>query len=332
VLARAAELETLSILLRARTPVNPPSAAEALERAIQAHVDAAKAAATDSSKPLAAFSGAPVVRATRNLHAAEIDLLRLAPTEYLRGQLAAVQAYVHRVLPRGEGSRSSLDAIVKQSKLSDPDREAVLATLREAQSEDRKSVARVRSFRNVLLVTAAGLALGALAMALLGVFAPDAIPLCFHPGTNVVCPTAESPVGKADVDTVIADTTSGWDLALVEIVGVLAAGIAAAAALRRIKGTSTPYSLPVALAVLKLPTGALTALLGLLLMRGQFVPGLSALDNSGQIVAWAVVFGYSQQLFTRLVDDQAQTVLDKVGSPGVPAAGGQDAATAADAR
>ncbi|MGZ6576345.1 MAG: hypothetical protein ACXVHJ_35815, partial [Solirubrobacteraceae bacterium] len=77
--------------------------------------------------------------------------------------------------------------------------------------------------------------------------------------------------------------------------------------------TSTPYSLPLALAVLKLPTGALTALLGLLLMRGGFVPGLSALDSSAQIIAWALVFGYSQQLLTHLVDKQAQTVLEGVG-------------------
>jgi hypothetical protein len=103
---------------------------------------------------------------------------------------------------------------------------------------------------------------------------------------------------------------SGWDIAVVELVGLVAAAIAAAAALRNVQGTSTPYSLPVALAVLKLPTGALTALLGLLLMRGGFVPGLSALDSPAQIIAWALVFGYAQQLLTRFVDSQAQTVLE----------------------
>ena len=54
------------------------------------------------------------------------------------------------------------------------------------------------------------------------------------------------------------------------------------------------------------------AVLGLLLMRGQFIPGLTALDSSAQILAWALVFGYGQQLFTRLVDQQAHTVLDRV--------------------
>jgi len=55
-----------------------------------------------------------------------------------------------------------------------------------------------------------------------------------------------------------------------------------------------------------LPTGALTAVLGLLLMRANFVPGLSALDSSAQILACALVFGYAQQLLTRFVDNQAQ--------------------------
>src|SRR4029453_12223378 len=106
----------------------------------------------------------------------------------------------------------------------------------------------------------------------------------------------------------IAATVSPWDLALVELIGLLAAAVAAAFALRGIRGTTTPYGLPVALALLKLPTGALTAVLGLLLMRGQFVPGLSALDSSAQILSWAIILGYSQQLLTRFVDQRAHTV------------------------
>jgi hypothetical protein len=115
-----------------------------------------------------------------------------------------------------------------------------------------------------------------------------------------------------DIDDVVAETAKRWDLLVVELVGLTAAAIAAAAAIKNIRGSSDRYGLPVALAALKLPTGAITAFLGLLLMRGQFVPGLSALDTSAQILAWALVFGYAQQLFTRLVDQQGQTVLNSV--------------------
>ena len=57
---------------------------------------------------------------------------------------------------------------------------------------------------------------------------------------------------------------------------------------------------------MKIPLGALTAVLGLVLMSGGFVPGLSALDTSAQILAWALVFGFSQQLLTRLVDQRGR--------------------------
>jgi hypothetical protein len=139
----------------------------------------------------------------------------------------------------------------------------------------------------------------------------------------VVCPTAEVPVpaDAVDIDAAVASAVGPWDLALIELVGLIAAAVAAAVSLRGIKGTSTPYGLPVALALLKLPTGALTAVLGILLMRGGFVPGLSALDSSAQILAWAVVFGYAQQLFTGVVDAQAQTVLDDVSGKSPAAAG-----------
>jgi len=68
--------------------------------------------------------------------------------------------------------------------------------------------------------------------------------------------------------------------------------------------------------VVQLSTFLLFPLLGLLLMRGAFVPGVSALDSDAQIISWAIVFGYAQQLFTRLVDDQATSVLEQVGGRG----------------
>jgi hypothetical protein len=213
------------------------------------------------------------------------------------------------------------------SRLTESDRQAVISAVRAASSESRWKVTRLRSFRNVIVVAALMLLLVTVGTVVFAFQRPSDLPLCFTPA-NVVCTTSttevpaadrptptgqESVAGQAATDQIMRDTASGWDVAVVMLVGLIAAAVAAAAAVRNVRGTSTPYSLPVALAVLKLPTGALTALLGLLLMRGGFVPGLSALDSSAQIVAWALVFGYAQQLLTRLVDDQAQTVLDRTG-------------------
>jgi len=313
---------------------------------------------------LPALTGSAVDRVISQLDAVEAEILRIAPPDYLRGQLPGLLAHAQLHLDAHDPRRIRVEAISERVDTEDAaererealeraeatrsswrrarggpgpasaehpfvreldrsDQEAVVSAVRAASSESRWRVARLRSFRNVLAVASLVLALGAVGVAILGWSNLKALPLCFTPA-NVVCPTRtievpprqqrgslgeQSAASQAATDDIMRDKVTGWDITIVEVVGLLAAAIAAATAVRNVRGTSTPYGLPVALAVLKLPTGALTALLGLLLMRGGFVPGLSALDSPGQILAWAIVFGYAQQLLTRFVDTQAQTVL-----------------------
>ena len=54
--------------------------------------------------------------------------------------------------------------------------------------------------------------------------------------------------------------------------------------------SAAPYDVPFALALLKVPTGALTAVTGILLLGGGFVPGFSELDTQRQILAYAPGF------------------------------------------
>jgi hypothetical protein len=314
-LTRVAELETQMVLALGTAP--GPDATR-LAEAIRGHLDEAKEAAQRHWQPREWASGSSVERTMSNLDAAQADLLRLLPDDTLRGLMPSLLAHVRHHLCSGDPRRTSMEELATRAHdhaLQPHERDVVINATRDASAAARGEIMRVRSFRNVLLLAAAMLTVAAVAVAVLGALRPAAFALCFNPGGKVVCPSNETLVDgtPADVDPVIDETASGWDVPLVATVGLVAAGVAAAAALRGIRGTSTPYSLPVALAVLKLPTGALTAVLGLLLMRGQFVPGLSALDTSAQILAWAVVFGYAQQVFTRLVDRQAHAVLDDVG-------------------
>jgi hypothetical protein len=309
------------------TEAHEVAAAAALTRTIHGHLDeardAAKGAGPSGVGHLRSWiGGASLERAASNLDAAEADLLALAPLPDLRAQMPNVMAHVRRHLNPDDPRRVRVEAINDRGDpppLDEVDRGTVVGAARAASSEGRREVVRVRSFRNVLLITAGLLSLAAGGVVILGIVNPDVIPLCFQPGERVVCPTGETPLaGGGGVEAVTRQTTSSWDLPLIELVGLIAAAVVAAASVSGIKGTSIPYSLPVALSLLKLPTGALTAVLGLLLMRGEFIPGLSALDSSGQIVAWAVFFGAAQHAFTRLVDQQAQTILEGVGSPTGP--------------
>lgn len=94
-----------------------------------------------------------------------------------------------------------------------------------------------------------------------------------------------------------------------------AAGLAGSLAIRKIRGTNTPYSIPAMLILLRLPIGALSALFGIMLINGEVIPGLSNLDSTPQIAAWAIIFGIAQESVTRLIDAQGNKVLGNVRGP-----------------
>lgn len=285
-----------------------------------------------------------------NLDAAEALLLNIAPADHLLGQAASLLNHVQCHLIPTDPRRQEFERIARclglntaangslqssngqhptgrhRQQLVESERGQIVTAVRAASSAALREQIRLRSFRNVLAGTTLVMVLLAVAVALIGWRWPTLMPLCFAPEeageAMVVCPTAQSQpfvtsaqpeaAAAADIDDAIARTVTPLDLLIVEFVGLCAAAVAAASAVRGIRGTSERHAVPVLLTLLKLPTGALTAFLGVMLMRGQFVPGLSALDTSAQILAWALVFGYAQQLFTRLVDQQGHSVLGSV--------------------
>ena len=145
----------------------------------------------------------------------------------------------------------------------------IVTAFRAASSEALREQVRLRSFGNVLVATTIVMSLLGLGVAIAGWVAPTLIPLCFAPEESgyavVVCPTQQSAPfritqpGVPDAATTTRDIddvtrrTSPQDLMVVELVGLTAAAVAAAAAIHGVRGSSERYGLPVALAALKLP-------------------------------------------------------------------------------
>jgi hypothetical protein len=350
-LTRAKELESLCASIVANN--KPLQDGNILARSVYFHIEAARdatrVAALNPKKRLHLLRYGPLrERAMSNLDAAEALLLNIAPPGYVLGQMPSLLQHVRCHLVPGDSRREEFELVARRlgvNELAPPqtvdqpqyeerkkivlqERGQIVTATRAASSASLREQVRVRSFRNVLLVTTAVTTLLAIVVAIVGWLYPALIPLCFAPEEAgqavVVCPTQQSaPFSTTqsrtspaktteDIDDATRTTVTPWDLVVVELVGLTAAALAATATIRRLKGSSERYGLPVALAALKLPTGAITAFLGLLLMRGQFVPGLTALDTSAQILAWALLFGYAQQVFTRLADQQGQNVLNSV--------------------
>lgn len=269
-------------------------------------LDAAEAAATRMqwrTRFAVGLTGRDVETVWRNIHAAEAELLRIIPVtdtgsgHDLAGQSADIDSTVEMYLPATDSRRVELHRrYVTDKTLTDKDREPAARAMRAALREYDEQRSRVRSFRNVLLAVSAVMMGAVAAIAAATAARPTVLSLCF--GTS--CPTGN-------------DVPTSFDVILVELLGAAAALLVGAMSLARVRGTATPYAVPVVVALFKVPTGALTAVFGLLLIRGQFAPGIT-LTSTSEIVAWALLFGAAQQAFTILIDRQAQTVLNNVKS------------------
>jgi hypothetical protein len=340
-ITRAGELSGLKTWIVAHGSNGQP--AGHLLDAIDAHLGVVGATETENgngrlNRIWRGLTGASFERTLGNLDAAEVHLLRLAPSSLLIPALPSVQAHVNRYLSKYDPRRQAVDRIAAQQMaqlqqeprtqlgrnrrngLGHEQREMILSAHHAANSQRRRDFIRLRTFRNLLLGGVVVFMLIAIGLGVLGSISPTTIPLCFTPEADgrvtVVCPRGETHVGRAradrDLDPVIAGTATRGDVWLVELIGALGAALAGAAALRNLGSNSTPYAVPVTLALFKLPTGAVTAVVGLLLMRADFVPGLSALDTSAQILGWAVIFGIAQQLVTQFADSQAAGLLENI--------------------
>ncbi|WP_461083971.1 hypothetical protein [Streptomyces deserti] len=258
------------------------------------------------------------------MRSAEVLLLQLVPETEAAGRASEVMALVKSHLSTDDPRRVRLARRIRHivsGDMTPSDRDLMVRALDAAYMALDDELARVRSLRNILWSATFIVLLGVAGLALYGWFSPRSLSMCFTPKVSpgdanridVVCPTAEHPDVAAG--TPASDLAQRADILTVEIAGLAGAALTVIASLRRIRGTNAPYMLPLASAVLKFPTGALSAFLGLLLIRGAFVPGLSDLDSRAQVLAWAAAFGAAQHLVTRLVDDRAQLTLSEVGKP-----------------
>jgi hypothetical protein len=313
------------------------------------------------------WSGALVCRAFADLHAAKVVLVDLYAEEDIQAAVPAVLTRLQTCLAPSDQRRQRAEALFGSQVSRVPTdargqgrpagagrtqpatrrlpsfrirpgcsvgelafrRAALRDAMQISYDAADEQYTRLRSFRNVLITGAVLLSLLVLAMCLLGAQNPKVIPLCFNPSSTStvaavnalqkVCPTSE---------TANPNAPPRGDVAVVALMGVLGAALSATLAVQKLRGTATPYSVPVSLALFKLPAGALTAIAGLLLIKGGFVPGFSQLDSQGQILAYAIAFGVAQHLVTRFVDQRADDVLSSLPSKERPVTKEKQSSTA----
>jgi len=200
-LTRAKELEALSLWVR---PGDTQENDKVLATAVRCHLDAARQAAkVDPLSPKKRFryfrNGPLIERARGNLDAAEAHLLTLAPDSYILGQMPSLLNHVQVHLPQTDARRQEFERIAQKLGIKDPDhpllqkakepsladkeaivhdeRRKIINIVRAASSAGLREHIRLRSFRNVVVITAALMLLLAIGVAITGLLRPTLIPM-----------------------------------------------------------------------------------------------------------------------------------------------------------
>jgi hypothetical protein len=299
------------------------AAAEGVRRLLRRAQDAAYGIDPSPGPISRWWSGALVEAGYQNLHAARAQMIDVYDDADIEAEIPAAVARSQQTLHRDDPRRALIDALRVQAIARQ--RAFLRRAIEDAYDSLDRQHERLRSFRNIILLLALCIAV-LVGITIIGVSSkPSIMPLCFAAdgssadGIRLNCPTG----------TNVPSPSSG-DIMVVALLGLLGGALAAAMSIRNLRGTSTPYDVPVGLALLKVPLGAFTAILGLVAIQGDFVPGLSALDSQQQILAYALVLGYAQQVFTYSLDRRAQTLLNDLPAKdaSTPPAGGIAFATA----
>jgi hypothetical protein len=245
------------------------------------------------------WTGYEVDQAWAALHTASQALLGIEDQHVVKSQLGDMAAQV--VTAFGVGDLRVKDYLKTLELLAPADvpiTEADRAQLRAIRQACDTSAdgghTDARAFRNTLILVGSLLAVVLVAVAIIA-----SLDASFRAAFS-----AGKPPGR-------------WLVAELEIVASLSGLTGAVLSLRSYGGFQATYGLPLVQAFLKGTAGAATGLLGVILTQSGIISSLSA-EHGARVFAVAVVFGYGQYLFTRLVDQQAHTVLNSAATRNDP--------------
>ncbi|MGP3637687.1 hypothetical protein ACTU45_30840 [Streptomyces sp. 24-1644] len=288
-----------------------PDADKKLAAKANCLLEAARDAAERKSRHLGSAKDLALV----SIHETELIILEITPNKELKWWGPVVLAKGIQHLDAADPRLRILQEHLRSNRneLEANYRELAVGVLHAANHAEEWEISRVRGFRNALLLASAIMSIIVVLFIISGYSTPGALAdkLCFAPPNLenpkeklMTCPLEEG--SQRDV------SPQGGDVMLVASLGAGAAALAGAVALHSIRGLAVPYMVPMSLLLLRIPVGALSAILGLVLIHGEFIPGLTALDHRGQIAAWAIAFGIGQEALTRMLDKRGNTLMEGV--------------------
>jgi hypothetical protein len=246
------------------------------------------------------WSGWRVEGSWRALHEAEAQLAAAHPA--LPERLPAIRGQAALSLAATDSRRIELGNLDPKSELTPGKRAVVLDVVRAILDVSDEAHAAARALRNKLFVGALVLFGLNTLLGIVGFIRPGFLPMCVErvdaPG-HFACASGSTAPSPADV----------W---LTQVMGATGAMVSTVVLLIRRRPSLTPYVMIGYQAVIKVVLGASLAVIGVLVLGAGLGEGLIGPRNQAAVLVAAVVFGYTQQLGTRLLDNYADKLLDDV--------------------
>jgi hypothetical protein len=240
------------------------------------------------------WTGSAVTAAWESVHLAEAELVEVAPEKDILALFPSVQGWMRDVMTPEKRAPYEKSLRAMQKGGADLDRAAVREIYTELIRANNDWHVKLRRFRNLLFGVSFVLGLVLVGLGVWHALHPETLSLCKGTGKSRVCLGGGKP--------------HGYSVLEVEAIGALGGLLSVAYMLTKTKEPPSRYNLSVAQAVLKPVVGAATALVAVLLLLAGIL-GPQSILSTESMLAYAAVFGFSQELLTRWVDKNAAELL-----------------------
>jgi len=234
------------------------------------------------------------------VHRARAMLPLVVPGEALASQYLYAVERVGRMRPRNGDLLARLTRLARNGTPTDADRHTLSYALSSAYAAADREFRQMRHLRDRLVRVAWATTVALLVVVGAGTLVPTLFPLCLD-ADGAVCPAGG------------AVATAG-DTATVAVMGMIGAGITAVVAVRRTRPSVSPYRLTPTLGWLRVPFGGIIAVVGVMILQAGIVTGFAGLRTQQEIAVYALVFGFAQEVVTRLLENRAMLLQDAAGA------------------
>jgi hypothetical protein len=290
----------IDVKIELQQPATQPQSPDVRAKHVAAVNDALSDAqlAIESGASLRAWwTGSAITMAWESVHDAEGELVRIESDDVVRSTLPRLLSWIDEVVPdkalKDRYDKQLGNYIEGKARI---DRTVVRQAHQTATGANNERHASLRTFRNVVLGVSFGLAALLLALAVWHAANRHFISLCGTEKGKQVCLSGAASTGR--------------DVAEILLVGAVAGLLSVAFGLGSETTAPSRYNVRAAQATLKPVAGAATALIGVFLVQSHILLEPAGTPSEALFLAYAAIFGFSQQLLTQFVDKRAGKLLD----------------------